>query len=41
MLLAEAAGFLESSVHLYRTKLRHIPEDGKHYNDGCSEQPYF
>ena len=41
MLLAEAAGFLELSVHLYRTKLSHAPEDGKLYNVGCSEQSYF
>lgn len=40
-LLTEAAGFPESSLHLYQTKLRHIPENGKLYNDGCSEQPYF
>jgi hypothetical protein len=41
MLLTEAEGFPELSVRLYQSKLRHIPEDGKLYNDGCSEQPYF
>ena len=41
MLLVEAAGFLGSLVHFYRTKLRHIPEDGKLCNDGCSEHIVF